>query len=193
MGTNFIIAQIFGVLSIICSVCSMQFKKRKHIFIALLLLSVFAALNLIFLDSFSSAYITIFGIVEMLINSLFERKKKSVPKLVIAFYVIVNIALGALNFTGWLDILPIACALVFCATLLTKNEQTIRKEMLLNQILWLVFDFSVCAYMLVVSNILTIISTSIAIYRFSKTRAEKSATPKNISKSKATKKSSKKN
>ena len=151
----------------------MQFKKRKHIFIALHLLSVFAALNLIFLNSFSSAYITIFGIVEMLVNSLFEHKKKSVPKLIIAFYVVVNIALGALNFTGWLNILPIICALVFCATLLTKNEQTIRKEMLTNQILWLIFDFSVGAYMLVVSNILTIISTSIAICRFGKKPARK--------------------
>ena len=165
METNIIIAHVFGVLSTISSVCSMQFKKRKQIF---LLLSVFAALNLIFLGSFSSAYITIFGAVELIINSLFERAKKPVPKIVIALYVIVNIVLGTLNLNGWLDILPIICALIFCATLLTRNEQTIRKEMLTNQILWLIFDFSVGAYALVVSNILTIISTSIAIYRFSK-------------------------
>ncbi|MBR3319674.1 YgjV family protein [Candidatus Saccharibacteria bacterium] len=178
METNIIIAHVFGVLSTISSVCSMQFKKRKQIFTALLLLSVFAALNLIFLGSFSSAYITIFGAVELIINSLFERAKKPVPKIVIALYVIVNIVLGALNFNGWLDILPIICALIFCATLLTRNEQTIRKEMLTNQILWLIFDFSVGAYALVVSNILTIISTSIAIYRFSKKTTKKCKTSK---------------
>ena len=57
MDTNFIIAQIFGVLSMASSVCSMQFKKRKAILIALFCLNTFAALNMVFLGSLSAAYI----------------------------------------------------------------------------------------------------------------------------------------
>ena len=168
MDTNFIIAQIFGVLGVIASVCSMQFKKRKQIFIALLLLNLFSALNFVFLGTFSSAYVCFFAVAEMLINHLFERKNKPVPKWVVGIYIIVNILLGVLAFTGPLDIIPIACALIFCATLLTKNEQNIRKLMLLNQTLWLVYDLTVGAYFFAVSNVLTIISTAIALYRFSK-------------------------
>ena len=168
MDTNFVIAQIFGVLGVIASVCSMQFKKRRQIFIALLLLNLFSALNFVFLGTFSSAYVCFFTVAEMLINHLFERKNKPVPKWVVGIYIIVNILLGAIAFTGPLDVIPIVCALIFCATLLTKNEQNIRKLMLLNQALWLVYDLTVGAYFFAVSNVLTIISTAIALYRFSK-------------------------
>ena len=168
MDTNFIIAQIFGVLGIGASVCSMQFKKRKHIFIALLLLNLFSALNFVFLGTLASAYICLFAIIEMLVNSIFEKKKQPVPKAVVGIYIIINIALGTLSFSGLLDIIPIVCAIIFCITLLSKKEQNIRKLMLVNQILWLGFDISVGAYMFAVSNVLTIISTIIAIYRFNK-------------------------
>ena len=168
MDTNFVIAQIFGVLGVIASVCSMQFKKRRQIFVALLLLNLFSALNFVFLGTFSSAYVCFFAVAEMLINHLFERKNKPVPKVVVGIYIIVNILLGVISFMGPLDVIPIVCALIFCATLLTKNEQNIRKLMLLNQALWLVYDLTVGAYFFAVSNVLTIISTAIALYRFSK-------------------------
>ena len=168
MDVNFIIAQAFGALGVIASVCSMQFKKRKTIFVALLLLNLFSALNFVFLGTFSSAYVCFFAVLEMLINNYFERKKKPVPKVVVGIYIIVNILLGTISFKGVIDVVPIVCALIFCATLLTKKEQDIRKLMLVNQGLWLVYDLIVGAYFFAVSNVLTIISTAIALYRFSK-------------------------
>lgn len=179
MDTNFIIAQVFGVLGIITSICSMQFKKRKHIFVALLLLNAFSALNFIFLNSLASAYICLFAIFEMVINYLFEQKKKSVPYIVVIFYIIVNIALGLLSFSGPLDTLPIACALIFCATILMKKEQNIRRATILNQALWLIFDIAVGAYMFAISNVLTIVSTSTALWRF-RNKQSKQNKPKNI-------------
>ena len=173
MDTNFIVAQVFGVLGVIASVCSMQFKKRKTIFVVLLLLNLFSALNFVFLGTFASAYICFFAILEMAINYLFERKKKPVPKIVVGIYIIINILLGAISFAGPLDLIPICCALIFCATLLTKKEQNIRKLMILNQTLWLVFDLVVGAYFFAVSNVLTIVSTVVALYRFSKKRVKK--------------------
>ena len=172
MDTNYIIAQVFGVLSMASSVCSMQFKKRKTILIALFCLSIFAALNMIFLGSWSATYITFFCFLEMLINNLFERKKKEVPKFVVAIYIICNIILGAITFTGALDIIPILAAIVFCFTILVKKEQGIRKLMFVNQSLWLAFDLSVGAYALACSNVLTLVSTAIAFYRTRKKEVE---------------------
>ena len=63
MDTNFIIAQVFGVLGIAANVSSMQFKKRKQILVALLLLNLFSALNFVFLGAWSSTYISFFAVV----------------------------------------------------------------------------------------------------------------------------------
>ena len=153
----------------------MQFKRRKQILVALLALNLFSALNFIFLNSLSSAYISLFAILEMLINYIFERRKQEVPKLLVAVYFAINIILGALTFTSPLDILPIVCAILFCITILLKCEQSIRYTMLANQVLWLLFDIAVGAYMFAVSNILTIVSTGIAIYRYrNKTTSKRS-------------------
>lgn len=163
---NFIIAQIFGILGIIASVMSMQFKSRKHILVALFLLNLFSALNFLFLGSLSSSYVCFFAIIEMLINYRFEIKNRDVPKLVIGIYIVINIILGMISYKSIIDLLPIACAIIYCCTVLTKKESNIRKLMLANQGIWLVFDLIVKAYTFSISNILTIISTLISMYRY---------------------------
>ncbi len=163
---NFVVAQIFGVLGIIAGIMSMQFKNRKQILIALFLLNLFCALNFVFLNNLTSACICFFANIEMIINYCFEVRKKDVPKWIIGIYIIINIILGMLTFKNIIDIFPIICAILYCGTILTKNESNIRKLMFSNQALWLIFDFIVGAYASVVNAILTIISVVIAMVRY---------------------------
>ena len=164
--SNYLIAQMFGVIGIVFSVLSMQMKTKKNIMIMLIGLNLASALNFLFLESYSGCYVCFFGVVETVINYLFDSKNKKVPIYVIGIYVIVNIILGISSYNEMLDIIPILCALLYCATVCTKKESNIRKEMLLNQILWLVYDLIVKAYMFSISNILTIVSTIISMYRY---------------------------
>lgn len=164
--SNFLIAQIFGVFGIVFSVLSMQMKTKKKIMIMLFCLNLASALNFLFLDSLSGSYICFFAMIETVINYFYDTKNKKVPLLIVILYIIINIALGLLGYNTILDLIPIACALLYCATVCTKRESNIRKLMLGNQTLWLVYDIVNKAYMFSISNILTIISTGIAIYRF---------------------------
>ena len=163
---NFTVAQIFGVLGIIFSVLSMQMKTKKNIMIMLLLLNLMSALNFLFLDSLSGSLVCFFAVFETFVNYLYDSKKKKVPIYIICFYVVVNIALGLSTYKGPLDIIPIVCALLYCATVCTKKESNIRKEMFCNQTLWLIYDIIVKAYMFSVSNILTLISIIISMIRY---------------------------
>ena len=163
---NFTIAQIFGVLGIIFSVISMQMKTKKSIMIALLLLNLASALNFLFLESYSGSLVCFFAVIETFINYLFDKNNKKVPLYLIAIYVVVNIALGVYSYTKPLDIIPVVCALIYCLTVCTKKESNIRKEMFVNQTLWLIYDLIVKAYMFSISNILTLISIVISMIRF---------------------------
>ena len=163
---NFTIAQMFGVLGIVFSVLSMQMKTKRNIMIMLLCLNLASALNFLFLDSVSGSLVCFFAVIETFINYLFDSKNKQVPFYIIVFYIVVNLILGISTYNYFLDIIPIACALLFCATVCTKNESKIRKLMFGNQTLWLVYDVIVKAYMFSISNILTLISIIIAFYRF---------------------------
>jgi len=170
---NFVVAQIFGVIGIILSVLSMQMKTKKNIMLMLLGLNLASALNFLFLDSFSGSLVCFFAVFETLINYLFDSRKKKVPIAVIVFYVIVNIALGVSTFTGWIDVLPIICALLYCATVCVKQEPTIRKLMFGNQTIWLIYDLIVKAYFFGVSNVLTLISIIVSMVRFGDFKKQK--------------------
>ena len=157
MNSNFIIAQIFGVIGIIFSVLSMQMKTKKNIMIMLLCLNLASALNFLFLDSISGSLVCFFAVFETFLNYLFDSKNKRVPVYVIAFYVVVNLILGFSTYKSIIDLIPIVCALIYCATVCTNREFIIRKEMFANQTLWLIYDIIVKAYMFSISNILTLI------------------------------------
>lgn len=187
MDTNFLFAQLFGALGLVASVCSMQFKKRRQIFLALLFLNLFAALNFVFLKSWTTVYISLFAIFELIVNNLFEWKKRPVPSVVVAFYVVANIALGLLGFATWLDVLPIICSLIFCATILMKREQNIRRATLANQFCWLIFDLASGAYFFALSNVLTLISTVLALLRYHKNTKSRKSVPAASKKKKAKK------
>ena len=162
----FVIAQVFGVIGIIFSVLSMQMKTKKNIMLMLLGLNLASALNFLFLGSITGSLVCFFAVLETFINYLYDNKDKRVPIYIILFYIVVNIFLGLISYKGALDIIPIVCALLFCATVCTKREANIRKIMFGNQSLWLVYDIIVKAYMFSVSNVLTLVSIVISIIRY---------------------------
>ena len=135
---NFTVAQIFGVIGILFSVLSMQMKTKRNIMIMLLCLNLASALNFLFLNSISGSLVCFFAVIETFVNYLYDSKNKKVSLYIIVFYVIVNLILGISTYKYFLDIIPIACALLFCTTVCTKNESKIRKLMFGNQSLWLV-------------------------------------------------------
>ena len=163
---NFWLAQVFGVLGIIASVSSMQMKKKKHIMIMLLLLNISSGLCFLFLDSISGTLINAFAVLETIINYRYDLKEKKVPIYIIGIYVVVNLVLGIIAYKSLIDLFPIACSLMYCLTVCTKKESNIRKEMFINQILWLIYDVTVKAYMFSVSNVLTMISIIISMIRY---------------------------
>ena len=163
---NFTIAQIFGITGIIFSVLSMQMKTKESIMIMFLGLNLSSALNFLFLNSITGSLIGFFAMIEIFINYLYESKNSKIPIYIIIFYVVINLILGLSAYKRFIDLIPVMCALLFCASICTKKEANIRKLMLINQPLWLIYDIIVKAYIFSICNILTIISIIISYFRF---------------------------
>lgn len=172
MTTMFVLAQIFGVLGMISSILSMQFKKRGHILVALLLLNACSALNFLCLGQPSSCLIDLFGDAEMAINYQFERRGKTVPKIVVGTYIAITIAIGIMVADAAIDYMIVVAAIGFCFTVLAQDEQKIRWLWLIVLTLYIVYDLIVGAYVFALSGVLSIISTIIAIVRYRKNQKE---------------------
>lgn len=162
----FILAQFFGILIIISNVIAMQLKEKKNIIFMFFLINVFSTINYYLLDSYSGAIICLFAIIQLLINNYFEKKGKTIPKIIIAIYIIISIILGAVTFKSIIDIIPIICSILFTLTILQEKEKNIRLITLLNVLLWISYGVICRAYTAAISDLITTISTLIGIYRF---------------------------
>ena len=162
----FKVAQFFGVLVIIANVIAMQMKSKKKIIFCYFLVNLFSSIMFFLLKQYSGALICLFAIFQTVINNCFERKEKDIPKTIIAVYVIISIILGGVTFKIYIDIMPIICSILFTILILQKKEANIRKLALINIIIWVVYDLLCKAYTGAISDIITLISTIIGIYRF---------------------------
>ena len=162
----FLVAQFFGILVIISNVIAMQINNRKRILICCVLANIFASINFYLLKSYSGAIICLFAVFQTIINNIFERKEKNVPKLLIGIYIIISIMLGAATYNTCIDIMPIICLILYTIMILQKKEANIRKIALINIIFWIVYDFLCKAYTEGISDLITMIPILIGIYRF---------------------------
>lgn len=167
-NTMFVVAQIFGVLGMISSILSMQFKDRKQIFVTLLFLNLFSALNFICLGRPSGGAIELFGIVELIVNNQFERRNQKVPIPIIAAYIVITIGIGIATASAAIDAIIITAAIGYCFTILLKNEQKIRLLWMVVLAAYVIYDLLTGAYVFAASSFLSIISTLLAYLRFRK-------------------------
>ena len=169
----FIVAQLFGVLTIISNVIAMQMKNKKQIIFCYFLANLFSAINFVLLQSYSGAIICLFAMVQTFINNIFEKKEKKLPKTIIALYIIISILLGAVTFRSMIDILPIICSILYTLIIIQNKEKNIRKIALINIIIWVLYDIVCKAYTASISDSITTISTLIGIYRFDIKKADR--------------------
>lgn len=162
----FIVAQIIGILLIILNVISMQLKNKKNIVFVLLIINLLAAINLMMLGSYTGSIICFFAVIQIIINNIFERKDKEIPKVILGIYIIISIICGVITYKTIFDVLPIISSILFTITIIQKKEKNIRRIHLINMSLWVVYDFISAAYTNVISDSITLVSDLVGIYRF---------------------------
>ena len=122
----FILAQVFAIIACALNVISMQCKKRKQILFYLVIGNVIGAVGLIFLKAYAGALIQfVFGL-ETYVNYRLEIKDKKNTPLFVAFYILLSILASVVTFKSWIDIVPLASAILHTITIIQEKEKRIR-------------------------------------------------------------------
>lgn len=161
----FIAAQIVGAIGSIVNIISIQLKSKKNILMCFIIANLAFGVNFILLKSYTGAYICFIAAVQTYINSLYDKKNKLLPKWLMSLFILVSVGIGSLAYNGPIDLMPIACSILYVLTIVQKKEKNIRGLTFLNIILWIIFDIFVGAYTAVISDVVFIASTIIAIFR----------------------------
>ena len=167
------IAQIVGIAAVALYLLSFQLKKRGQIIFATCLSYVFYVTQYLMLGAFSGAVLDILSVGSTLLASqknkpAFRRYAKVAAVGISALIVAAGLVIAYLQ-KDWIELLPIAGALLQTVGLWFNKEQTIRWFGLAGAPFWLAYNFITQAYGAAIGAALTVVSTVTALIRYHRT------------------------
>lgn len=162
---EFIISQLCGFAVSVVAILSMQLKNIKHILSCQLVCNFLGAISYIMLGGFSGCGIYIAACVQTVLYYVFNLKNIKPHALFTVFFMAVFLMCSIATYQGFEDVISAVAALT-CAMALSRTKPSgYRFFMLLNGLLWLIYDLCMGAYGMMFSHIVTMCSAAVGIIR----------------------------
>lgn len=166
---NFVIAQIVGILTTVVALISVQFKRVELILIGQIVSNLLVALSFGLLGGLAGAWICIVAAIQTIIIYFLDKSniknKKSVKNLLLMIFVAVYITGTVIVYQGWGDIVACVCAMLFVLAIIQTGSGKLRRIMMLNALLWVIYDYQTKAYTNMLTHGLELLSILAAMLR----------------------------
>ena len=162
----FIITQSLGIIAVVMFALSLHQKNKIKVLIFSIISNFFNMLEYLLLNALSAVGTNIVDIVQAVIFYKYAKRNEKVPLYWIALYSIVLIIMGYFTYQGIISIFPIVLAITGAYAIWQDNLKVYRLLSLLIIFFWMVYNFSVSAYVNALGNIFQFIMGVIAVYRF---------------------------
>ena len=149
---EFYIAQGISVLNGIVAVLSMQFKDMKKVLIAQIIANLLTALTFFLLGGISGAGICIIAIFQTVAMFIYNIKKVTPHRWVIAGFIALYAACSALYYKSPVDLLSAAAAITYAFSVVQTKSAYARLWYVFNPLFWLVYDVFTGAYVNILCN-----------------------------------------
>lgn len=171
----YILSQFFGFLVFLFVFASAQTKNMKDALLCQIGCNGFGMLSYVLLGGFSGCGIYLIATVQSAIFFFIRRSGKEEPKWLNPVIIVAYMACSVATLKGWLDLVPMLAAVLCAIGLAQKKPKNYRIVLLLNGIIWLIYDVFVGAYTMLASHIITVGSALLGIIRLD--ILKKTATP----------------
>lgn len=168
-----LVGQIIGIIAMLINIFAVQFKKPRHLFICRLVSSALWGLNFLLLGSPTGAIINIVNII----RSIFLLNKKTTTKPFLVITVVLYTLCGMLTMDlsslllMAIDLWIVAAQAAESAAMWTGKFRYIRYTQLFGiSPVWLVHNILVFSIGGIITEVFTILSTLIAMYRYRKSQ-----------------------
>ena len=161
-----ILIQVLGLCAMISWVLSIQMKEKSTILELQILASLFYGVHYGLLDAMSAVGVTIISIIRLVTIYLIEKKGKEVPFYVFITFILMLVGVGIVTYTGPISLIPIVITMIYTYTTWQKNTKIIRGAFLVTGSMWIIYNFSVGSYLLMIGNLFEVISSVVSLLRF---------------------------
>ncbi len=164
-GMLYVIAQIIGILGLVCSLLSFQMKKRKWIMAFQMTASLLFSTQLFLLGAITGGCLDMISFFRTIVFSQNGKKWASSPRWLYAFIAVMILA-GIFTWKDAWDILPIVGSVLSTIALWMKSEKKIRLISLGVGPCWLTYNLVKGAWSGAVNEVLAMTSIVIGLVRY---------------------------
>lgn len=175
---QYIIGQILGIGSTVCTIILPFFKKKWQILTANILVNLLISLNFILIGKVgSAAFLCMVAIVQSIVSMLHDKKGTPISLVEKVLFLILYVGFGffgiftapgfvpELNTQNLLELMPIVGALMLMFSVFSKSEQTMRKFLLANATIWTIYT-AIVGSTAFFTDLFCMISTTSALIKY---------------------------
>lgn len=166
MNVVYIISQIFGFLAFIISLIAYHRKKKQKIFRTMMIANILDIMHYLLLGAYSGSVTKIIALVRNELIIIKEKYKKLNNYIILIILFIIYIIAGIITFKNIFSILPILAAIIYLYFVWNGDELKVKRVAFYCYFLWLAYNIFVFSIAGILSNVISIFSTFIAIKNY---------------------------
>ena len=177
---SYIIGQILGLLSTVCTIVMPFLKKKWQLLSANVAVNLLICLNMLLIGQFgSAAFLCLVAVVQSAVSIGHSTKGTKVGLGETILFTVLYVGAGAIgiitapgfvweiNLHNLIELMPIIGALLLMVSVFVPDEQTTRKWLLGNAIIWTVYT-AIVGSTAFFTDLICVITTSTALYKYRK-------------------------
>lgn len=161
----FILAQICGLIILILTVISVQFKTKEKIVMCFVFANVVAAVQYFLLSAFTGAVISVINAIRCIVFYYYKKKEMKPSLIILVIFELIAIISGIFTWQNIWSLIPIIVTVVYTYGLWQDNVTVIRITTGIAGFGWAIYNIIVMAYVGAVQEISQLGSSVIAIVR----------------------------
>ena len=177
---SYLIGQILGIGSTVCTIILPFFKKKGQILFVNILCNLLISLNFILIGKIgSAAFLCMVAIVQSIVSMVHDSRGTPISLMEKILFLLLYVGFGffgiitapgfvwELNTTNLLELMPIVGALMLMFSVFSKSEQTMRKFLLANATIWTIYT-AIVGSTAFFTDLVCMISTTSALIKYRK-------------------------
>lgn len=166
--SNYIYAQIFGLLGATAMLLSNWQKEKTKVLSLLIIDSICYFMQYILLGALSGAFTNILSLIRAIVFKYKDKYKILHNKMILIIILTIYLIVGLLTYSGIISLLPVVASIIYTSTLWQNNIKIIRFGTFIMILACFIYNIAVKAYtgalvegILLISSILAIINLDI--------------------------------
>ena len=176
----YLIGQFLGILSTVCTIILPFLKKKWQLLTANIAVNLLICLNMLLIGQFgSAAFLCLVAVVQSIVSIGHSTKGTKVSTAEAILFTVLYVSAGAIgiitapgfvwevNIPNLIELMPIVGALLLMISVFSPDEQTTRKWLLGNAVIWTVYT-AIVGSTAFFTDLVCMISTTSALIKYRK-------------------------